>query len=252
MKPSPHRFFPLLLAALLAQPAFAGGELEVRWWAPDLSSTVTADGAGFDPDVILPNSLDLGLDAEEDFEGRLTLRASFGLFVRGAYQNISSDGSTRLDIGVVGLPFDVTADIGTGIDFEYARLSIGWMFGAQGPITFALFGEAKAVRGDASISASAFGLSAGLSEDFEAAVPAAGAMLRLRAGANLEVFAEVSVAVDTDEADVLDYEAGVRLFLGQSLGVGAGYRVLEIDGTFDSVEVDYQLEGPFANALLRW
>lgn len=41
--------FVLLGSALFAPAAHAGVELEARYWAPDLSSTVGVDGAVFDP-----------------------------------------------------------------------------------------------------------------------------------------------------------------------------------------------------------
>ncbi|MEO1085784.1 MAG: hypothetical protein AAFY88_16215, partial [Acidobacteriota bacterium] len=243
----------LLLWTLLPGRADAGGELEVRWWSPDLSSTVTAEGVAFEPALVLPTSLDLGLEAEEEIEGRLLLRSSWGLFLRAAYQNVSSGGSTDLNIGVVDLPFSVNALISTDLDFEYGRLALGWMFGPEnGPLQVGVFAEAKGVRGDATITASALGLSAGISEDFEAGVPAAGAMLRAQVAPRVEIFAEASVNVESDEADVTDYELGARFLLSDNFAVGAGYRSLEIEGTFDSIDVDYSLEGVFVTASIRW
>ncbi len=244
----------LLCSALLAPAAHAGVELEARYWAPELASRVGVDGAAFDPALEFDGPLDLGLDTDEDFEARLLLSTGWGFFLRAAYQNLSSSGATSLDVGVVGLPFDVTADLDTGLDFEYGRLALGWRYTNPGDtLSFGIFAEAKAVRGDVSVTASAFDISAGVSDDFEAAVPAAGAILRLRpGGGKLEIFAEASVAVDTDEADVTDAELGARYFLTETFGVGAGYRTLEIDAAFDSVRVDYDLDGAFVTAVLRF
>ncbi|MEM1181666.1 MAG: hypothetical protein AAGM22_25205 [Acidobacteriota bacterium] len=238
---------------LLTAPAFAGGELEVRWWSPDLSSTVTAEGVAFEPALELPTSLDLGLEAEEEVEGRLLLRSSWGLFLRAAYQNVTSSGSTGLTIGVVDLPFSVDSEIVTDLDFEYGRLALGWMFGPEdGPLQVGIFAEAKGVRGDAAITASALGFSAGVAEDFEAGVPAAGAILRAKIHRQVEIFAEASVNVESDEAEVTDYEVGARFLVTDGFAVGAGYRSLEIKGTFDSIDVDYELDGFFASAVVRW
>ena len=261
-RPSSRRFAPalcpllivLLCSALLAPAAHAGVELEARYWAPDLSSTVGVDGVAFDPALEFDNPLELGLDADEDFEARLLLSTGWGFFLRAAYQNINSSGATSLDVGVVGLPFEVTADLDSRLDFEYGRLALGWRYtNPDDTLSFGIFAEAKAVRGDVAVTASAFDLSAGVSDDFEAGVPAAGAMLRLRpGGGKLEIFAEASVAVDTDEADVTDAELGARYFLTETFGVGAGYRTLEIEAAFDSVGVNYELDGAFVTAVLRF
>lgn len=242
------------LCALFTTPAAeAAGELEIRWWAPDLSSTASVDGAAFEPELEIPSSLDLGLDADEEIEGRLLLQASWGLFLRAAYQNVGSAGSIDVDLGVVGLPFDVDAQLESQLDFEYGRLALGWMFGKpDGPVRGGVFAEAKGVRGDLALTASALGVSAGISDDFEAGVPAAGALLRFQVNRRLEIFAEASVAVDSDEADVTDYEIGARYLLTDTFGVGAGFRSLEIEGIFDDVTVDYELEGAFISAVLRW
>ena len=243
----------LHLLLIMTAPAHAGGELEVRWWASDLTSTASVDGAGFEPNLDIPTSLDLGLEADEEIEGRLLLRSRWGLFLRAAYQNVSSAGSVDVDLGVAGLPFDVTAELASELDFEYGRLAIGVMFGKEGgPVQGGVFAEAKGVRGDVGLTASAFGVSAGLNDDFEAGVPAAGAILRVQVNRRLEIFAEASVAVETDEADVTDYEIGARYQLTDNFGVGFGYRTLEIEGTFDDVTVDYELDGAFASAVLRW
>jgi len=212
------------------------------------------DGASFDPALDIPTSLDLGVEADEEIEGRLMLQAGWGLFIRAAYQNIGSAGSTAIDLGVIGLPFDVTAQVDSTLDFEYGRLAIGWMFGPEnGPMQFGVFAEAKGVRGDVGLTASALGISAGVTDEFEAGVPAAGAMVRFRVHPRIQILAEASVAVDTDEADVTDYEVAARFEFTDGFAVGAGYRSLEIEGTFDDdITVDFQLDGPFVTTALSW
>lgn len=246
--------FVLLCSALHAPAAHAEIEIEARYWMPDLSSAVGVDGGAFDPVLEFDNPLDLGLDASEELEARLLLSTGWGLFFRAAYQNLNSSGATSLDVGVVGVPFDVTADLDTRLDFEYGRVALGWRYTNPGDtFSFGIFAEAKAVRGDVSVTASALDLSASANDDFEAAVPAAGAMLRLRpGGGKLELFAEASVAVDTDEADVTDAEVGARYFVTETFGVGAGYRTLEIDAEFDSVQVNYEIDGAFLSAAMRF
>ena len=234
--------------------AFADGELQLRYWSPDMSSTVGFGEEG-DPDFDLGDfaAFDLGLEADEVPGALLTLRADFGLFVRAGFEQIDTSGGTTLEVEFDPVPVVISADIESRLEFDYGRFALGWQFGArEDPFTFGIFAEAKGVRGDAGISATALGFTDSLDESFEAALLSAGALLRLRPSSRVEIFAEASVAVDQDEADLTDAEVGIHYLLTDGFGIGAGYRMLQIDGTIDSVLIDIELDGVFASGSLRW
>lgn len=244
--------------------AFAAGELELRYWAPDVTSTVGLDD-DFDSGD-LPGGIILGtifqpnLEADESLEARFTLRAGWGLFGRIAYQEIESSGGTDIDIFndlpidfpiIIDLDLDIA--LSSRLDFEYARFALGWQFsGPSERLRIGPFVEAKGVRGDTSLSTSFLGMGASFDEDFEAGLLSAGGMLNLRPTDKLEIFAEASFAVDQDEADLTDIEIGARYYFTDTLGIGGGYRTLTIDGVIDGVVLDFEFDGAFASAALRF
>ena len=91
---APPRRFAVAVALLMligfAGTAASGFELEARYWSTDLGGTVDLGSLDFlDPGF---GTVNLGFDAEDDFEGRLTFGLFFGFYVRAAYQNISAAG----------------------------------------------------------------------------------------------------------------------------------------------------------------
>lgn len=242
--------------ALLLLPSSASAdwlELEARYWAPDLSGGSSVEAGSSSVSVDFGD--DLGLDVDESLEGRLTIRPGLGFFLRGRFQNLSAAGdqAASLPIEIEGQVFQLTVDTATVLDFDYAGVALGWQFrGPDNRVRVGPFVEAKGVRGDASIFLSAFGVSEGFAEDFEAGFAAAGGLLEIQPSDRLQLFAEISVLIEDDEADLTDWEAGLRFFVNDTLGLGVGYRSFSIDGEIDDVPLDLEYEGGFGTLLLRF
>lgn len=254
----PHRlpvvFLGLALSVagiLVGSPASAGNvELEARYWSSDFTGSAFVDGLPVDLGTV-----DLEMDVDEAVEGRLTLRPGAGFFFRARYQTLNAAGNQDLnfDIDVGGVDLDVQVGLDSFLDFEYGGIAIGWQFRSpSGKLRFGPFVEAKGVRGDTGIEGTLLGQSAGLAEDFEGGFASYGVLLEIQPTDRLQLFAEISVLAEDDDADLTDTEVGVRYFPQDNLGLGLGYRTLEIEGSIDDVPLKLEYEGAFATVLLQY
>ncbi|KXJ04856.1 hypothetical protein AC249_AIPGENE8926 [Exaiptasia diaphana] len=149
------------------------------------------------------------MDVDGALEGRITARPGAGFFLRARYQNLDASGTQVLDfdvdVGGVELPIEV--DLDSFLDFEYGGVALGWQFrSAQGKLRIGPFAEAKGVRGSTGLEAALLGQSAGLVEDFEGGFLSYGVLLEIEPTDRLQLFAEISVLADDDEADLTDTE----------------------------------------------
>ena len=68
----------------------------------------------------------------------------------------------------------------------------------------------------------------------------------------MQIFGEVSLAVGYDDADMADWELGIRYFPTGVFGIGAGYRVMDLDGLIDNVLLNVDWKGAFLTAMLKF
>jgi hypothetical protein len=68
----------------------------------------------------------------------------------------------------------------------------------------------------------------------------------------LQIFADASVLVGEDDVDFLDAELGARFYPIYMVGIGLGYRVIEIDGLVDNLKLDLDFKGFFGSVVLRF
>lgn len=258
--PRTHADFPRFTAlsgclalalSLLFLPAAAGAlglELEARYWAPDLSGSAHLEDF---PDIGLDVGELLGMSADAVPEARLTFRPFLGIFARGTYSAFSNSGEVGFDVG--DLPIDLDARITSSLDFDYFRLGLGWQFVTpKKTLRIGPYVEAKGLSGDASIGVdSSFG-DFSESESFEAVFGSIGGLLEIQPTDKFQIFADASVLVGEDDADFLDAELGARFYPIYMVGIGLGYRVIEVDGLVDNLEMNLDFKGFFASAVLRF
>lgn len=240
----------LLMLALLPRPGSAlSVELEGRLWSADFDGR--ADGGEEFPVLALDQTLDF--DSDEVLEGRFTFRPGLGLFARAAYSELSTRGGRDVAVSLIDFPIVIDSRLTTGLDLEYGRLALGWQFvSPKKLLRVGPYVEVKAFRGDARVALTGPVLEATLTEDFEAAFASVGGLVEAQPLEKLQVFAELSVLVEEDQADLSDAEIGVRFFPVGVLGIGAGYRSVDIDGEIDRVRLDIDFSGFFFTALLRF
>lgn len=256
--PSTHRLVAvqLVLLALLSVPAGASYllgsavELEARYWTSEFTGSAFVDGvpAEIDPQILLD------MDVDESIEGRLTLRPGAGIFLRARYQTLSSAGTQDLDFNVdlPGGEVPVTVGLTSFLDFDYGAVALGWQFrNAAGKWRIGPFVEAKGVRGSTGIDVTLLGQTDGVREDFEGGILSYGALVEIMPTPQLQLFAEMSVSAE-DEVDLNDMEFGLRYFPTPRVGLGLGYRVLEIEGSVDDVPLSLEYEGAFGSLLLTY
>ena len=132
--------------------------------------------------------------------------------------------------------------------------TLAWQFIDLGDGAFRLgpLVEAKLFRGTASLAAPELPITVFESKDFEAALPSAGLMLDIEPNSKLCIFAEGSALVETNQAEVIDAEAGIRYYPRRNVSVFGGYRILSIDATEGDDLLDLDVEGVFAGVSLRF
>ena len=240
-----------LLLGLLLLPVAAsalGLELEARYWAPDLSGSARLEDF---PDIGLDVGDLLGMSADAVPEARLTFRPFLGIFARGTYSRFTNSGETRF--GLDGFPIDIDARITSSLDFDYARLGLGWQFVTpKKTLRIGPYVEAKALSGDATLGLSSRILDRFESESFDAIFGSFGGLLEIQPTDQLQIFADVSVLVGESDADFLDAELGVRFYPIYMVGIGLGYRVIEVDGVVDNIKTDLDFKGFFGSFVLRF
>ena len=229
--------------------------LEARNWSADLSG-----GIRFEDNELLPLidlDEDLGLEADESFEGRLVFRPSRRTMVRAAWAPLNYTG-TRVfhrTIVFVGRTFKIDTKVESELELEYGRVGFAWQFISAGRSRFRIgpLIEAKGFRGTATLSTPDFlFITAPQQEEFETALPSAGLILDAEPTDQLHIFAEASVLVDTAEGDLLDAEAGIRYYPIDRLGITAGYRRLEVDAEHEGDLLELDIEGLFFGVALRF
>lgn len=249
-------FCCLLLALTSASPAAAesGLDFEARYWSPDLSGDLQVQTSGIGTVIDLPT--DLSLEQDEPPEARLTVRPSRRVRLRGAYLPIqyAGDGPISRTIDFSGSTFNLSTRVVSDLELEYGRVGFAWQFVDLGQGAFRLgpLVEAKLFRGTAALAAPELPITVSESKDFEAAFPSAGLMLDIEPNDKVCLFAEGSAVVETDEADVLDAEAGIRYHPTPNVSVFGGYRILSIDAADGDDLLDLDVEGIFGGVSLRF
>lgn len=248
--PAPKGLFAFLLALLLL-PAAAGAlglELEARYWAPDLSGSARLEDF---PDIGLDVGELLGMSADAVPEARLTFRPFLGIFARGTYSSFTNSGES--DFGLGDIPIDIDARITSSLDFDYYRLGLGWQFVTpKKTLRIGPYVEAKGLSGDASIGLTSRILDRTESESFDAVFGSFGGLLEIQPTDKFQIFADASVLVGEDDADFLDAELGARFYPIYMVGIGLGYRVIEVDGLVDNIKLDLDFKGFFGTVVLRF
>ena len=243
----------LTVAGSLAAPEKAnalGIELEGRYWAPDVNGSATLDEFDLPTDIDLSGLL--GLDADGVPEGRFTFRIFLGFYVRATYQKMDNSGQRSLD-DLFDFPLPISATVNSNLDFDYGRLALGWRFVFPKKIfSIGAFAEAKGFSGDAGASIDSDIFSDSITESFEAVIPSVGVVAEINPSEKWQIFGEVSLAVGYDDADMADWELGMRYFPTSIFGIGAGYRVMDLDGRIDNVLLDVDWKGAFLTGLLKF
>lgn len=236
------------------QAAALGLELEARWWAPSVSGSAGLDDFDFDPELDVTDVL--GLDADDVFEGRVTFRAFLGFYIRAAYQKMNNSGSLNLGDELdlpIDLPIDIGGSINSSVDFDYGRLALGWRFVFPEKIfSIGVFAEAKGFSGEASAGIDLPFFEDSVSESFEAIIPSVGGVIEIWPSETFQLYGEASWAVGYDDANMLDAEVVARYYPVKVLGLGLGYRVMDLDGVIDNVVMSVDWKGFFLSGVLTF
>ena len=242
----------LLMTTLIApdRADALGIELEGRYWAPDLNGSASL--ADFDQLPGLDLSELLGLEADGVPEGRFTFRIFLGFYVRATYQRMDNSGQRGIE-DLFEIPIPIEASVNNNLDFDYGRLALGWRFVFPKKIfSIGAFAEAKGFSGDAGASIDSDFFSDSVTESFEAVIPSVGVVAEINPSEKWQIFGEVSLAVGYDDAEMADWELGLRYFPTGIFGIGAGYRVMDLDGTIDNILLNVDWKGAFLTGMLKF
>ena len=237
----PNQRFALAVLFVLAAPAGAETLIEARYWPADLGGRLQLESlenneffTDFDP------IRDLGLDEDGAVEGRLLFRPGRWFAVRLAWLPLSFTGDAQVTGMIGGL--EITPQVQSELNLDYARLGFAWQFlrAREGRFRLGPMVEAKGFQGDATIAVDNPIVPLVRDTDFEAGFAAAGLLLDIEASDRVEIYAEATTLIDTDEGDLTDTEVGIRVYVTRALALTAGYRQIEIDieDGADLLEVD--------------
>lgn len=227
-----------------------GIELEGRYWAPDINGSASL--ADFDLPPLLDVSDLLSLEADGVPEGRFTFRILLGFYVRATYQKMDNSGQRNFG-DLLDLPVPIDATVNSNLDFDYGRLALGWRFVFPKKIfSIGAFAEAKGFSGEAGASIESSIFSDSITESFEAVIPSVGVVAEINPSSKWQIFGEVSLAVGYDDADMADWELGLRYYPTGIFGIGAGYRVMDLDGQIDNVLLNVDWKGAFLSGILKF
>lgn len=240
----------ILCIAAPERSSALGIELEGRYWAPDINGSAALADLDLPPDLDISGLL--GLEADGVPEGRFTFRILLGFYVRATYQKMDNSGQRSLD-DILGIPIPIDGTVRSDLDFDYGRLALGWRFVFPKKVfSIGAFAEAKGFSGDASASITSDIFSDAIAESFEAVIPSLGAVVEINPSEKWQIFGEASFAVGYDDADMVDWELGLRFYPVGIFGIGAGYRVMDLDGKIDNVLLDVDWKGAFLSGMLKF
>ena len=229
-------------------------DLEGRYWFTDVKSSVkTKSGSVRGTDIDLEG--DLGLEARDAPEARLTFFTGPASRIRLAYTHLDFEGdrTLRQTITFEGQTFASNSRVLTDLEIHYGR--IGWLWQPltiPGTLRFGTLFEAKVFSIDASLETRGGVPEITESAAFSIALPTMGLALDVTPHSKLHLFAEASGLYAGDYGHIIDAEAGLRFVPMPLVSLLAGYRVFDVrvGGGDDFAKlVTY---GPFVGASLRF
>lgn len=240
-------------AALAGERSIAS--IEARQWTADPSGGFSVVGGGVNEAIDFER--DLGLVEDDALEGRLVFRPSRRTMIRLGFLpelQIGGDNVVTRSITFVGQNFTVSERVVTDFTLEYGRAGFAWQFisASEGRFRLGPLLELKGFRGDLALSAPDAPVLLSETDRYEAAFGAAGLIAELEIGKRVELFAEATEVVTGDEGDVNETEYGVRVLVLPKLMVVAGARTLKIDIEDDDESFEFDLDGVFFGAHVRF
>ncbi len=229
-------------------------EIEASLWEPDVSGGIRVVEQGIGDTIDLSQDLGLASDAVTDL--RLVFHPSRRTEIRFTRLplSFSADAIVSRTIEFAGEVFNLSTRVVSQLEMDYLRAGFAWQFlsSADGRFRAGPLLEVKGYDGSASLSAPDLPISVTVAEDFEAAFGSAGLAVDLEPNDRVHVFGEASVLVGADEGDQTDLEIGVRVLVAGPLSVQAGYRSIQTDFEDDNDLVDFDVDGVFFGASLRF
>lgn len=218
--------------------------VEARFFAPHFDAKVHADSISYNGGTIgLKDQLGLGNDNAPE------LIVKFG-GLQLDYIHVGGDGHSTLDntLRFGGRTFDANSELKSKSDFDYIKLTyghdllsvmgngVGWNAGIA---TMHWKGE---------VSGSSYGYHESRSKEYWAPVPMIGidAHAQIPTLSSLKFYASISGLPLGGFGHFYDFEAGIRYFPIEVLGISAGYRRIDIHLEHDDDYGDLTLNGPYA------
>ena len=142
--------------------------------------------------------------------------------------------------------------LGVAEAMDTAQRGMGLDWNASLELIRRSLAEAKAFSGDAGVSIDLPFFDDSYTESFEVAFPSVGGVVEIWPVETFQLYGEASWEVGYDDADMLDAELAARYYPVKMLGLGVGYRVMELDGTIDNVVLNVDWKGFFLSGVLTF
>lgn len=229
-------------------------EIEINLWDQDVTGQLKIVEQGIGDTIDLASDLALAGETIDDL--RITFHPSKRTEIRltGTPISYSGDSVVSRSIEFAGQTFTVSSRVVSELNLDYYRAGFAWQFlsSSDGRFRAGPLLEVKAFDGDASLAAPDLGLPVSVGETFEAAFGSAGIAIDLEPTERVHVFGEFSTLVGADVGDQTDLEVGVRVVLWGPLTAQVGFRSMTIDYMDNNDEINFDIDGVFFGAGLRF
>lgn len=229
-------------------------EIEVNSWDQEVSGQIQIVEQGIGDLIDLDSDLALSSDTVTD--ARIIFHPSRRTEIRFATMSIgyAGDAVVSRTIEFAGEVFTISSRIVSDLNLDYHRAGFAWQFLASDDGRFRIgpLIEAKGFEGDASLTAPDLSTPVSVGETFEAAFGSAGLALDLEPNDRVHVFGEFTTLVGADVGDMTDLEIGVKVAIFGPLTVQAGFRSIVIDVVDNDDAIDFDMDGIFFGAGLRF
>ncbi|MCA8962533.1 MAG: hypothetical protein KDC38_18535, partial [Planctomycetes bacterium] len=239
------------------------GGASVSYWAPELSGDFSDDITGLlGTEIDAEDTLDLGDERIPEFRAFVSAGP---LTVEGTYFTANYEGSNTLSIPIQFDGEELTGDLFSEVDLDYAvgKLKLG-LIGA-GPVAVGAILGVGYIRLAGELTGESTGiipLTMTVDDEIDTPFPVVGATVTLDQGITeaLSIFGEAEafgIAIN-DQFDLdghfVDAQARAGIGIADIFRIGVGYRVMDlnVEETNDQATWNLRLQGPYLFGELRF
>jgi hypothetical protein len=150
------------------------------------------------------------------------------------YTNIEKEGSGRINsVDVGGISVPITADVTSMLNTQFITTRLGFSFVRNETLELGVSAGISAASIEAAVSGSVAGIGSGAGDlDEDVPLPSLGVYGTLAITDKLSIGGRAglfSIELGDDSGDLQDFFASIDYFFTKNIGIGAGYKHIDID-----------------------